>query len=190
MASYYGWINSSSTGTWYGDSNSTAASGAWTTTSTSIQDSTIYYSPTYQRPTYYTYTTNVPNIPETAVAKAARLAREEEYRAQQKIIDEEKAAAIAKAEELLKDHIGHQRYKEFYHIGHIELDSEKYHGRKYRVNSNAHSRIEIIEDGKVIDELCIISTVECPGGDLLLSKIVMLESAEETALQVANHFRR
>jgi hypothetical protein len=94
MASYYGWINSSSTGTWYGDSNSTAASGAWTTTSTSIQDSTIYYSPTYQRPTYYTYTTNVPTIPETAVAKAARLAREEEYRAQQKIIDEENSLRI------------------------------------------------------------------------------------------------
>jgi hypothetical protein len=198
MAAWYGYIDNSTATT-----AGSYGSSSWYT-STASNSNTTYYTPTWYRtdgtyvtPTYYGYTYTVPALPESIAEKAARLKREAEWaageakrREEQKKLDAEKEAAINKAEELLKAHIGQQKYNELYRVGHIELDSEKYHGRKYRVKSNANSRIEVVEDGKVVDELCIISTVECPRGDLLLSKVVMLESAEEAALKIANHLRR
>jgi hypothetical protein len=190
MATWYGYIDTSSA------NSTTAASGYYTVSNSTSTDSTsYYYSPVYSN--YYTYprytqtyaTPSTPK-PETEEQRKSRMDREAIYNAEQKKRDEEKEAAIAKAEELLKAHVGQKRYQELCHSGHIELDSQKYAGRKYRVGNNAHSRIEVLENGKVIDELCIISQVEIPRGDLILSKVVMMECAEEEALAIANHFRR
>ncbi len=67
--------------------------------------------------------------------------------------------------------------------------SQKYKGRKYRVKKDAYSRIQILEGDKIVDELCIVPTVQCPDGDRLLSKVILLECDEEYVLKTSNHFK-
>ena len=104
-----------------------------------------------------------------------------------------KAAELVFAKEramkLLKKHIGLQRYGLLFEAGFIEVDSQKYAGKKYRVSKNAGDRIEIVDNGKVIDELCILPAVTCPDGDKILSKIVLLECDEDYVLAKSNHFK-
>lgn len=101
--------------------------------------------------------------------------------------EEEREAAVKIAEELLKQHIGLDKFGELYSVGHIEVDSHKYKGRKYRVPSD-EKMIEILdENGKVIDRLCIHTAIDCPMPDKVLTRLVMLEYAEELLLAQANH---
>lgn len=172
---------------WYSYSSSSATAGTsatWISYNTTATSST-----TYVPYTYYTfareyigeYPGNTPT--ETEEQMQARLRQEE-------VIRQEKEAAVKCAEELLREHIGSKAFKELNEVGYIELDSQKYKGRKYRVSKSAFQRIEVIEGNKVVDELCIVPTVQCPDGDKILSKVVLLELAEEYTLQTANHFRR
>jgi hypothetical protein len=91
--------------------------------------------------------------PETEEQKTERLARESEARRKAEELRREQEAAIKRAEELLKEHIGLDAFGELYKVGHIEVDSQKYQGRKYRVFKDAYRTIEVIENGKVMDKL-------------------------------------
>ena len=100
---------------------------------------------------------------------------------------EQQAAAVEAAEELLKKHIGLERYGELYRVGHIEVDSLKHKGRKYRVPSDERM-IEVLDKkGMVVDRLCIHTAIDCPMPDKILTRLVLLASAEEVLLAQANH---
>ncbi len=155
------------------------------------------------------YPSSTPLVPETAEEKKKRLKAQRKWlrdwrKVQKKLVaqaaeaarltaercakeEAEQKVAADRAEELLKSHVGLERYGLLYQVGHLEVDSSRYAGRRYRIRKDAHQRILVLEGDKVVDELCIISRVSCPSGDMLLSKIVMAESAEEEMLKVANH---
>lgn len=144
--------------------------------------STAYYS--FQSQHYYSSPS-----PETEKQKRDRLVRETEYRQEQERLRQERELIIKQAEDLLREHIGLEAYGELYKVGYIELDSQKYKGRKYRVKKDACRHIQVIESDKVIDELCIVPTVQCPDGDRILSKVVLLKYDEDYLLAKANHFQ-
>ena len=103
--------------------------------------------------------------------------------------EEKRVFAAMKAEKLLKDHIGPERFDTLFKIGYLDLNSSKYSGRKYRVFKSAYDRIKVLENDKVMDELCVVPTVNCPENDRVLSKIVLLECDEDYILEKANHFK-
>ena len=102
-------------------------------------------------------------------------------------LPKERNQAEAKAEALLKEHIGLEAFDKLYQVGYIEVDSRKYAGRKYRV-PQARLEIEVLdEQGRVIDRLCVHPREAYPESDELLARIVMLRFAEDKILEIANH---
>ena len=170
---------SSTTGSYYSYANTSAASTSYYVTGQTFISS-------YEVPLNYSSW----EIKETEEQKVAREAQYEASMKKQMAEEEERKAAVAKAEQLLKDHIGLERFGSLYQTGHLEVDSQKHAGRKYRVSKNAYDKIQVMDGEKVIDELCIVPTVQCPEGDRLLSKIVLLECDEDYVLATANHFPR
>ena len=143
---------------------------------------------------YYAYpyyvSTGYQTSKETETEKQARLQREETYRQEQLALVKRQKEAAERAELLLKEHIGVDTYGELYRVGYIHIDSQKHKGRTYRMFKNPYARIHVIENGKVVDELCLVADVQCPDGDRLLTKKVLLESDEDYALATSNHFPR
>ena len=118
--------------------------------------------------------------PETDEQREARLKQEQE----QELV-------IKAAEELLKGYIGAEAFGKLYEVGYIELDSQKYKDCRYRVKRNHNAVVEVVnKDGKVVDKLCFQPAIDCPAPDQLLTKIVLLELAEEFVLAKANHHRQ
>ncbi len=168
---------------WVTSSNSTTASGAFTGYYSTITI-TAAVSRTYGNDSYQPYKPT----PETKKQKSDRLRCEQESRDRAEQLRKEKEAAIKCAEELLKDHIGVEAFSELHKVGYIELDSQKYQGRKYRVPQEHMNMIDVLDkDGNVIDRLCVHPSVACPPGDHILSRLVLLELAEEYLLKQANH---
>lgn len=130
---------------------------------------------------------NYPERYETEEQKLARLEHQRQYEAEQEKIRKEQEVAKQKADELLKSHIGVEAFGKLHEIGHIELDSQKYQGRKYRIPNNARSLIEIVEAGKVVDRLCVHPIERYQDGDEILTRLTLLQYAEEYLLKVANH---
>jgi len=158
-----------------------------TTAGSTITSTTFYSTFTYWNPTIYI---ECPSIPETDEQRQDREQRQVEYQRQQAEIGKQRKEADNRARELLKQHIGLDAFGKLHEVGYIEVDSQHHKGRKYRIHKNAYERIDVLdEQGKVIDRLCIVRAIQCPDDDLILTKKVLLESVEEYALQVANHFR-
>ena len=163
----------------YSDWNSTAATNVTYTTSDSSATGN------YSTITWY-YPTTIQYVPS---AYGPRSPQEIVQLNQQA---KERDAAVAKAEELLKEHIGPKRYSELHKTGYIELDSQRHQGKKYRVPAAHREEIEIVDEhGKVIDRLCIHTKDEhdCPAGDQTLARIILLEAAEDYVLATANDHR-
>jgi hypothetical protein len=174
----------------------------WGTASgTSCGIATWYYtdsltSSTYALTDFYTYygiDSNGVQVwptppPETEEQNRARLNREEEWKKQQEQLRKEQELAVIQAEQLLKENIGLEAFGKLYKVGYIEVDSQKYKGRKYRIPKVHMARIEVLDDsGKVIDRLCVHPAIECPAGDHILTRKVLLELDEEYILAKANH---
>lgn len=136
---------------------------------------------TYMLPTEYT------PEPETKEQAKARRDREQEYQQQQEELRKEQEAAVARAEELLRKHIGAEAFGELHKVGYIELDSHKYKGRRYRVPADSETFIEVLDKaGKVVDTLCVHTVGDCPMPDKVLARIVRLQLDEENILEVAD----
>ena len=163
------------------DDSTTAASYSWDDSNTS-SIGTVYYS-FCSYPVYGV----VNSESDTEEQKQARLTREEEYRKQQEQLRKDNEAAIVKAEELLREHLGEQRYEKLQKQGYIELDSQKHVGCKYRVPKAHRDMIEVVDRyDKVIDTLCVHPAIDCPSGDQTLTRIKYLELAEEFILAKSN----
>jgi hypothetical protein len=124
---------------------------------------------------------------ETEAQREERKRAAAEYEKQQALIREQQAAAKLRAEALLKSHIGLEAYGELLKVGYIELDSQKHKGRKYHVPSNARLLIEVLENGKVVDRLCVHPHERFQDDDEILSRVTLLKYAEEHILTKANH---
>lgn len=170
----------------YGAGSTTAAnddawSGSWTTADSTWSG------------TWYIYPSNsyihLEPEAETEEQRQVRLERQAEYHRQQEELRQQQEVATERAEELLKEYIGLKAFSQLHEVGYIELDSQRYKGRKYRVPANHMAYIEVLdEQGKVIDTLCVHPAIECPPPDHILTRVVMLQNAEEDLLTAANHW--
>lgn len=180
---------------YYCDTNSTGSTSCSTTTST-ITDATYWY---YYTPTDYYY--SIPTIqinqePKTEEQRQTRyifnhhniLEAQKRYNAEQERLRKERDIAIRQAEELLKENIGLEAFGKLHEVGYIEVDSQKYKGRKYHIPEECTSRIEVLDSsGKVIDRLCVHPAIECPAGDHILTRKVLLELDEDYILNRSIH---
>ena len=111
---------------------------------------------------------------------------------------EEKAEKIArkaaqeKAEALLREVLGEERFREYKSTSAIRVDSPGKPGRRYVVD--AHNRIKVYEQEKLVDTLCLHLVENClhdsqwlPPADVVLAKVFLLENDEARVLAVANH---
>ena len=177
------------------------------TASTSARDcwynSTGTYNPYYSTATastgWYTYR-YIDSVPETEQEKIARLKREGELNARleaerieraKKQVAEEQERHIRedRAYKLLAEQLGDVDFRRLVSQGYLEMDSRKYAGRKYRLPKNHNAYIEILdENNKVIDTLCIQTRMECPSGDRLLARWLLINFDEERLLKTSNHW--
>jgi len=95
--------------------------------------------------------------------------------------------ADRKAELLLLEALGWARFKRARRLGYIEVTSQLRPNRLYRVPLKG-GRVDVLDDGAIIEQLCAQPTIRLPRGDAALAKVLMLESAEAEFLDVANHF--
>jgi hypothetical protein len=126
---------------------------------------------------------------ETAAERRRRKARERYWDKRREILEQRRIEAQNRATQLLMEHIGAEAFDELHKVGFIELDSQKYKGCRYRLPRNHNAYIEIVDsEGKVIDTLCIQPKIECPTGDRLLTRWLLIKHDEERLLAVANHW--
>ena len=178
MVSYY-----YNTGYGYGVSSTTTITNPTDTAGTAGNSTWTDYSTTA--------TTYTSPEPETEEQKAARLEAQRVFDLEQERLRKELKQAESKAEALLKEHIGLEAFGRLHQVGYIEVDSQKYAGRKYRVPKEKRNLIEVLDgEGRVIDRLCVHPTEAYPIGDEVLARIVMLKFAEEEILKIANHTNR
>ncbi len=168
--------------------NTTSAAGTSYYTTATDNSTTYYYYPRISYVQYQWQTVYNPQ-PETDQQKRARSRREETQRLEQARQQKEHDEAVKQAEIILKEHIGQLRFAELERIGYIELDSHK-PNLKYRIPKNHMDTIDVYEDGKLVDKLCIHPRIECPPGDHILSRVSLLENNEDYVLATANHNRQ
>lgn len=153
--------------------------------------------PIYLEPgeSYYT----LEPLNETPIERRRRLARvwyqrkrqAEHRRREEERQDElkrQREQANKRAEELLAEYIGIEAFGRLHEVGYIEVDSQRYQGRKYRIPQHHCNDIEVLdEEGKIIDTLCLQLGIECPGSDVILARWILANYDEERLLSVANH---
>lgn len=190
------WSDTASTSTvtdvtwsnWVSDSTSTATDvwQAWTT-STAGSDSTITYVPWVQWNVKYE---------ETAKERRARLKREKEQRAEyerRRVEQEARAAqlkaeqeaAVARAEELLKEHLAVEQVADYDRLKAFLVKAQS--GRTYRIKKGWAGNVELLNDeGTPIMRFCIHPREACPEQDNMLAQKFLLETDEEAFERIAN----
>ena len=172
-----GWTTTSSTAYW-GDTTSSTATGTWYISST---------------PYIYTSISQPEKTTKKQRAEAERSRRLEQERMEREAeeLRKEQEAAVKAAEELLKEFVGLEKVGKLHEVGYIEVDSQKNKGMKYRVPKDHMRRILVLNDkDECVDELCVHPAINCPAGDHILTRLVMLESDEDAILKASNHAPR
>lgn len=99
----------------------------------------------------------------------------------------ERLAAQARAEELLRNVLGTEAFRELMRRGYLEVPSPSISNRVYRI-PNARGQVEVFEDGQLVMKLCVVPTKPLPDGDVVLLHKLMIEANEDHYLKVANRF--
>lgn len=166
--------------TWYGDSDSSTAG----TTNPSNYTLHVYI---YPGPISVSPGEPIPVREETEEERQATLEQQKETQRRYEESVKRREEAAKRAEGLLKEHIGLEAFGKLHEVGYIEVDSHKHKGRKYRIPEGHRDFIEVIdENDKVIDTLCVHPAVECPPGDHILARVILLELSEDYILERAN----
>lgn len=92
-----------------------------------------------------------------------------------------------KAEKLLKDVLGKEQYQRFLKDKEIIVPSKLHPHRQYVVKE--FGKVDIIEKDELIEQLCLIPTIDCPSQDSLAMKKLLIEGDETLFLKTANHFK-
>lgn len=167
------------TDTWAGDSDLNA---------TGATDSGYFTLPVYIYPGSIPVCGEpLPVREETEEERQTRLEQQKEAQRRYEEGVKRREEAAKKAEELLEEYIGLEAFGKLHETGYIEVDSHRHKGRKYRISEEHGDFIDVIdENGKVIDSLCVHPAVECPPGDHILARVILLELDEDYILERAN----
>ncbi len=104
------------------------------------------------------------------------------------IKDRINAEAKARAEALLRTSVCPEQYEQLRRIGYLEIPSSLYPARRYRL-PRRRRRVQVIEAGRKIGELCVVAVDPVPDADLVLTHKWMIEGDEEGYLALANWMR-
>jgi hypothetical protein len=96
----------------------------------------------------------------------------------------EQDAAHARAEDLLRDSLTDAQYASYAARGYVDVPSKRYPERLYRVDG--WRPVSVFEDGGFIGAVCIRPREHLPGPDVLLSRKLMIEGAEDEFLRAGN----
>lgn len=96
-----------------------------------------------------------------------------------------KAEADEKANQLLRDLLGDQRWQRYEIDHYVDVDSKRHPGHTYRITDDRQMISVLDEQGTRIDRLCIHTRAQVPQGDQVISKMLMAEHNEERFLKVA-----
>jgi hypothetical protein len=92
-----------------------------------------------------------------------------------------------RANALLRQVLGTEEYRHLVRCGYLDLPSPMIAGRTYRIPF-APGRVEVIEQGRIIARLCVVSIGWIPAADMVLTHKLLIEGDEARYLRVANHF--
>jgi len=101
--------------------------------------------------------------------------------------------AKKRAEQLLRNSITGEQYKQLVSQGYLEIPSRLYPGYLYRI-PRTQQRVAIYENSqspavpysRKLAELCVLSCDQVPDADMVLAHKLMIEADEQTYLSIAN----
>lgn len=119
-----------------------------------------------------------------AQEEAFRIQLEEQTREREELMLAEDEAQH-KADILLNEFLTRRQRKSLKELGHFEVITPR--GKTYRIRRGRSNNVrEINEDGNEIAMLCAHPTEYVPDADTMLAQKLMLETAEEEFLRIAN----
>lgn len=123
---------------------------------------------------------------ETAEERREREAREERARIEAAEREKEREAAQERARQALIDHLTDKQLEVFERNHSVPVTAFK-SGNKYLIEKGRSGNVRVLDkDGRTRERLCFHPRILCPDYDVMLMQKLMLESAEEEALRVAN----
>lgn len=109
-------------------------------------------------------------------------AREERLR----IRREEEAAAKAKAEQLLLEHLDENQKEEYRNVRAFKVVSADGQ-RVYKIREGWAGNVDLVSpEGKVLKRYCIHPDIACPVQDNMLAQKLLLETDEQAFIRIAN----
>jgi hypothetical protein len=101
--------------------------------------------------------------------------------------------AKKRAEQLLRNSITDEQYKQLVSQGYLEIPSRLYPGYLYRIPRTQqrvfiyeNSQSSVIPYPRKLAELCVLSCDQVPDADMVLAHKLMIEADEQTYLSIAN----
>ena len=133
-----------------------------------------------------TWAPYVPSLPPLTAEQQARQDRQmrrfRRFRRSEVIARREAKEANEKAKQLLQEILGPD-FVEYQKVGYIELDSRVHPGKKFRVR--AGEIIEVMEDDRIVDRLCIHTSTMVPDDDQMIAKLLTATLDEENLWKTA-----
>jgi hypothetical protein len=103
--------------------------------------------------------------------------------------------AAQRAEQLLREHLTPTEYQQLSESGYIEIPSNLYPGRFYRIFARRQQlRVYVLGEAgssqprQRLYNLCVVPFDPVPDGDLVLANKWMIEGDEQNYLSIANHY--
>ncbi len=93
--------------------------------------------------------------------------------------------ANQRAEALLRENISAYQYAQLSRYGYVEIPSKVHPNRCYRI-PRRRQRVQVLQSGQKLGELCVVPLEPVPHADLILTHKWMIEADEEGYLALAN----
>ena len=118
-------------------------------------------------------------------------ARRQQEEVQRQAVEARKVAEVAEstAERLLVEHLDEKQLEQFRNHRYFEVILENSR-RVYRIKHGWAGNIEVFEDGRLVETVCIHPRTQVPHSDNLLAQKLLLEADEFRFRQIANITRR
>ena len=118
-------------------------------------------------------------------------ARRQQEEVQRQAVEARKVAEVAEstAERLLVEHLDEKQLEQFRNHRYFEVILENSR-RVYRIKHGWAGNIEVFEDGRLVETMCIHPRTQVPHSDNLLAQKLLLEADEFRFRQIANITRR
>ena len=126
-----------------------------------------------------------PRTPEQIeAARVEQARRDAEWKAKADAVAAEKAAAAARAQVILEEHLSAEQRKQLADNNWFEVITAK---RRYRIRRGWAGNVDGLGvDGRATDRYCIHPSEEVPHEDNMLAQKLLLEADEDMFLRIAN----